>query len=247
MTGFYHSITSGAMLLCVLLFLVVVSNPDRAFALSLGGTVKAGGGTAYLGNVNKPSFQAGGGFVLDNMVSTKDLLNYRFSLSCSNLWNSIHKTRSYPYFASWSQGIYPFDYKVHSSKDIQSVMISLVNTLGFGVLRKENSRLWIGPEISLSTTHMGLRKLFSFNYGGGPVLGYDYVFKHVLVSIYGGFRVEGVYRYSEYKYLHYQWIDASTITPQWDTGMSHEMGYRISGHISLAVMMRVPKNFGTLP
>jgi len=173
----------------VLMFLLLAFSGGSAFALGLGfyGTVQGGGGNWELENQSGVKFydddgdtgRLGIGFALDTAVARDKLFNYRLNV-----------------------GLERFDIDFDNSGGTTGEFLGLAvdNTFGFGVMRTEKVRLWIGPRVRValyggdydndSTVDIGLFEfgvggVFGANFHVGPTvsLGFE---TGVMFSGYGG-------------------------------------------------------------
>ena len=121
----------------VLFFLIISPGATPLNALGIGGYGYGSFGVkpAYYNyiyqdsNVEKShgAFLAGGGLVIDTNCARDSIFNYRFSLGAgrSFIVNNALKPEK------------------------NTTKISLINTFGFGAVRTESFRLWLGPQVGI--------------------------------------------------------------------------------------------------
>ena len=101
------------------------------------------------------------GFVLDTTVARDSLFNYRLQIGYENV-------------------AYKLDHERWGKSDIALNGLAITNDLGFGVLRTNFMRLWLGPEIRLSyglgSMDEGPRQydIYFMGLGIGPVVGANF-------------------------------------------------------------------------
>lgn len=107
----------------IVLILVVVFTCCEVQAVGFGPYATLSTGT-YRGRIDNRGVSVGAGVMLDAAVVKDQFLNYRMKVG----------------YETWA--------------DDRDSMDTVVwrNALGFGLLRKESLRLWLGPELSLSYT-----------------------------------------------------------------------------------------------
>jgi hypothetical protein len=133
-----------------------------AGAVGLGANVDAGYGHASwsfdnqgIETINRDSACAyvGGGLVFDTAVERNTLFNYRLNLGIDQV--------SYPDFILPE---YYFATHFIPAGDLEMTRYKLVNSFGFGLVRTEGLRFWLGPQLLLSyaqgsetthTSHLG--------------------------------------------------------------------------------------------
>lgn len=118
-----------------------------AGAVGLGPSLDAGYGHAFWSfdnqgfeTINRDNTCAyfGGGLVFDTAVSTNTLFNYRLNLD----YNQV----SYP---DYIPPEYYFETHFIPAQDFEMGRFKMVNSFGFGVVRTERVRFWLGPQLSL--------------------------------------------------------------------------------------------------
>ncbi len=118
----------------------------------------------------------GFGFVLDTAVAMDNLFNYRLNVG---------------------YGKVNIDTKA-SGSDIEGKNYHLFNTFGFGVLRSELIRLWLGPQIGVgfirgeydSIPSSAKNKYDTFYFSVGLVTGINFnIGEFVTIGIDGGYRI----------------------------------------------------------
>jgi hypothetical protein len=140
---------------CALLFLATMfSAPPKAVASGFGlatgfgyGSVKE---TLMSGPNNFSETRESVGLVFDSNLGRDHVFNYRGTVSYQML-----QVRGYG---------------EHSNSD----GISIENDFGFRVIRNEQLRLWIGPEVKVEifdTSHSGNHPSGNLHFGVGPVVG----------------------------------------------------------------------------
>ncbi len=137
------------MLLGVLVLLVSVrAAPANAFGLGLFGDFS--GGKMIWDGKGAGFLTYGGGFVLDTNLASDVLFNYRLELGFGNLHSSYtaeetdYATQLY---LQQRTGTYIPVYRTVTKWE-NSLLLSTVHYFGFGVLRTQYVRLWLGPQIS---------------------------------------------------------------------------------------------------
>jgi len=83
-------------------------------------------------HIKSSDSKMGAGFVLDTNLAKDNLFNYRLNIGFAKITLDNEKT-SYSSF--------------YGIKDITGYEYHLYNTFGFGIVRTEEIRLWIGPQI----------------------------------------------------------------------------------------------------
>ena len=142
--------------------LACVLAPTQARAIGLGPYVSGGGGQlkADYGNAN---YKFGGiGLALDTAVAEDTLFNYRLQLGYARA---------------------SYDYSDGNRFEMRHIF-------GFGVLRTEQVRLWLGPQIGLDYEDFGGGSYVGANIG--PALGVNVQFGPVVslaVTVFGGYGV----------------------------------------------------------
>jgi hypothetical protein len=117
------------VLFCIFSFLLLASSLWAA-GIGIYGT----GGVNFSNwesNGSTPKSTAyfyGGGLVIDSNAARNELFGYRFTAG----YEQVRRIYPYPNFLNVS---------IHK--------FSMTHTLGFGVVRNENLRLWIGPQLGL--------------------------------------------------------------------------------------------------
>lgn len=138
--------------------LVLAFGASDASAIGIGFGVNIGSGDA---DKSFDGISAGSddlstadlGFVMDTNLSGDSTFNYRLTLAG----------------ASYEIKDSPFD-------DMSG--ITIINDFGFGIVKKPNFRLWMGPQLRLSWISQqsgnGQEELDLFSFGIGPVLGANF-------------------------------------------------------------------------
>jgi hypothetical protein len=139
----------------------------RAGAVGLGFYFGGGGGTAdweyeyksssgrkYTGSYDTEPRRAGLGMVFDTAVAEDTLINYRLNFG----------------YERW------FDEGEEKMHDFEGDSVVLRNALGFGALRNEKLRVWLGPQLSFSYVSGNPEDdekfdISLYGVGFGPVLG----------------------------------------------------------------------------
>jgi hypothetical protein len=144
---------------CIAVALVLGTSDARAAGFgiygSLGGDGSATWEDDYYGTSDKAkTAHQGAGFVLDTAVAKDSFFNYQLNLGYDEFTNEI-------------EGF-------GSEVKLSGLMIS--NSFGFGLVRTEGFRLWMGPEIRLAWpngSQSGVDYDF-FGAGVGPVVGMNF-------------------------------------------------------------------------
>ncbi len=108
---------------------VVVLSADSALAVGFGGYLETTSGTGTFDQFNEDVdvTKTGFGFVMDSNVSKRSVFNYRLHVGFNDM--SVE-----PETADF---------------DIDGNSISIDNAFGFGLVRTDDFRLWLGPEVHL--------------------------------------------------------------------------------------------------
>jgi hypothetical protein len=128
-----RNIVLFSMAFCITLFLFT----GYAHAYGIGGYVVLGGGdtawesdddyyTTYSDDSQDSFF--GFGFILDTAVADDSLLNYRLNLGVEY----------------WTMA---FD---KEDDDLSLTKLVITNTLGFGMMREDSYRIWLGPQLRVA-------------------------------------------------------------------------------------------------
>ncbi|MBU0674618.1 MAG: hypothetical protein KJ950_08265 [Proteobacteria bacterium] len=160
------------------LFLSLMALASTASATGFGGylNLESGSGTETAEVDDRNSYEtdmnySGGGlgFTLDNALRDERPVNYRFAIGLDSLT------------------------KEYNDADEDSTGIAMTHAWGFGLIRKQKFRVWIGPEIKVgfyagsedygnSSSDWVLLRL-----GGGPVVGFNFaVARHLVLSVTAG-------------------------------------------------------------
>ncbi len=143
------------------LFLIItvisihVYSENTAHSIGLGAYIEGGGGGAFYilpsgySERNSGQFFAGGGIMFDTSVSTNTLFNYRVGFAYN--W-----TRA----TTYTPPEYYLVNKVITPGNLDLNQIKLVNSFGFGVIRTETIRFWLGPQL-----------IFFYNWGDTTIIG----------------------------------------------------------------------------
>jgi hypothetical protein len=146
----------------LLLFLVMRSVPAHAFGIGLFGNFDGGQlwwdgyGTSY------DFLNYGGGLVFDTNLAGNSLFNYRMELGVSNIHSNYEADTPI--------------YGVYTTKYEDSIAISSVNYFGFGIVRSQYVRFWLGPQLTFGGT---VTNLTGFYAGLGVALGLNFNFGDV--------------------------------------------------------------------
>ncbi len=190
--------------LSVLLFVILCLNAvDSMAGFGFYGSIASGrgDGTAETTgfppqDVNFDTTYAGGGIVIDSSPDRDEVFNYRFNLGYEKL-----------------------TFK-NDTGDLKLNNYVLDQDFGFGLIRSEIVRFWLGPELRVSYAN-GTDPNFSdikykfWGFGGGPVAGIDFnISDSVTFSLKGG------YLYT--KYLGQQ--DAPGGSTDYDFNETHAFG-----------------------
>lgn len=137
------------------------------------------------------------GLVLDTAVAKDRLFNYRLNL-----------------------GYLKSTYKDDSGDKLELDGFAMTHSFGFGVLRTENVRLWLGPQLRFSyvtgSPKGGSDNYSQFGVGIAPVLGININLGPVVtLAVDGGYRFSsyfGTYDYTNYSYSGYSYSDTGSYT-----------------------------------
>ncbi len=122
-------------------------------------------------------YKIGGGFVFDTSVATDNFFNYRFQVGLSYL--KLFNNSNIP--------------------DIEGTGFQSYHNFGFGIIRNENLRIWLGPQIGVEilSAHYNINvneenednDFASICYSGGVIAGVNYNFDNKFSLCFdGGFR-----------------------------------------------------------
>ncbi len=118
------------------------------------------------------------GFILDTAVAKNNLFNYRLNLGITRM-KIDHE-----------EGFF----------DIEGFESQLINTFGFGIIRTEVMRLWIGPQISLGRIFgeydlqedKNRNKFDDVYIGTGAAAGFNlHIGERISLGLDGGYRISG--------------------------------------------------------
>ena len=177
--------TRQLRLTLMLIGLLVTSGPGSAIADGIGGYVEYSGysGSVSAGVSNDVSGERIGiGLAYDSNPDGDGIFNNRFDIGYVHTWASDTVNAD-------SYRSVEVDYELNG--------LSLNNAFGFGVVRRENFRLWIGPAIGLGFDfvdfgEIGNAKVLSV--GGGPQLGMNFkVTDRFLIALTAAYQYR--YRY----------------------------------------------------
>jgi len=191
---------------CVCLAAMFILGTSNAGAAGFGfyGTL-GGDRSSTWSNDNGPSYKVktehqGAGFVFDTAVAQDKFFNYQLNLG-------------YDEFTSKTAG---------SSNDLKLSGLMISNAFGFGIVRTDGFRLWMGPEIRLAWprgSHLGVDYDF-FGVGAGPVLGMN-------------FNLPGTVSFTAkagYQFMHYNGTaDTSTSHTSYDNDIREHLVYVMFG------------------
>jgi hypothetical protein len=211
---------SAFSIIAIILFFVTSQKPVHSFGL--GAFIEGGGGgTFYLmpgfDDRNSGQFFIGGGFIFDTAVSTNTLFNYRACFA----YNWTRATAYTPPEYYLVSKIIPPD-----NQDLNQ--IKLINSFGFGLIRNETMRLWLGPQLNFfytwgDTTILGRYGTWNINrkdtmsiggVGFGFVLGVNFNFTGLVsLATEAGLRlnIAGGSTYGTYTYNASSGKDATSV------------------------------------
>jgi len=163
-----------------------------AYALGLGMYIPLGAGESdhtidrdfvFDTEFEDDSSYNGFGFVLDTNVAGKSTFNYRLNVGFEN-------------------GEYDLDTNFgNNSRSVDYERIVADNTFGFGVVKTENVRLWVGPQIRVAYLHIDEARRWGQNeelnalgIGLGPAIGVNFhLGPTVSLGIDSGYRITKYY------------------------------------------------------
>jgi hypothetical protein len=190
----------------------------------------------------------GGGMLIDTDLTPNDRVIYRFNLGIENISDFYYKksdvkvqTRS----RQNSQNVFtvPTFYTVTNKSivNIYTLGITIVQTVGFGLLRAKYATLWLGPEIILGYLNGGVKQLMGCQGGMGLAMGLNLNLSSVYtIAFTGSARGSMVYRYMKYSTVaYYDGIIDDNITPIMTTKSENETRLRYMGQVSVAVIYRM--------
>ena len=186
---------AGVLLVAAGIIFSSPSGSDNAHAFGVGGYLTYGSGNvdfeerydpedlwASLDNKGDQS-HFGIGFVFDTAVAKNKLFNYRLQIGYEAVEYDIHTVFNKDTGVDLSGFVTDFTVDVD--------MIVFDNSFGFGIVRKENFRLWIGPQLRVGylsghgklTDVVGTVFDLDFDgvvYGFAPVVGANFHFENNL-------------------------------------------------------------------
>jgi hypothetical protein len=165
------------MLRSVLVAILVLTSIQSAWAIGFGAYFEYG--NVFDATLEDDGFDFdydedhfGAGLSVDTNVASDKLFNYRLDL-----------------------GYQRVEQDFHSGPGLDGDGLVLDNAFGFGVLRNENVRLWIGPGVRLSFDFFDSKGFdgFDFGIGAGPVIGLNiHTGDLVSLGVTGGYQVSYV-------------------------------------------------------
>lgn len=149
---------------CLAVFLLCSFFPADAMAIGLGLNLTGGVGSTEW-EVEQDFFpyseweedvdvtRVGLGLILDTTVAKNRLFNYRLNIGCEAV-----------------------DYDIDGGGTFETEGCFMAHDFGFGIIRKKNLRLWVGPELRLSYSegeleNVSTTELHMATIGIGPVVG----------------------------------------------------------------------------
>jgi opacity protein-like surface antigen len=228
------------------LFILLICSATSYFTPDAGaigiGVYGNGGGGQIMWDNNTPEMRFGGGFILDTNCAGNNLFNYRLNLGVNSL---ITKYQSYDEYWIYSQSAFQLipnsSYEKIYMKGTTSVEISMSHVFGFGVLRTQNIRLWLGPEVFLAGTTGHVKGVTA---GLGIALGLNInIGDSFTISISGSGRLRGGYR--DYNYTkRFTAVDPTTIYPvALYPESKRQVGVGVDGLAIIAFMYRINDKF----
>lgn len=129
-------------LMAVAAFIIISS--IGAYAIGIGGYGMFGYGETMYSNPVIPftnydmhgSYIAGGGLVIDANCSGTKLFNYRIAIGAAQTFSAK---------------------KNHWVEPGKTTRVQMMNTFGLGIVRRERFRLWIGPQVGITTLYGSYR------------------------------------------------------------------------------------------
>jgi len=142
---------------CIYLLFIIytIMNSMTAWALGIG--VYFSGGYSYdkwetstfhnsqkfsLEYLNKVIY--GGGIILDTCAAKNEIFNYRLNVGIER-YNIDPYKKTKPYDHIMKNDID----NLITLKNVKIQRLGIINTFGFGILKRKNFRLWIGPQLGL--------------------------------------------------------------------------------------------------
>jgi len=93
-----------------------------------------------LGYLNKTMY--GGGIILDTCAAKNEIFNYRLNVGIERYnIDPLKNTNLFDHFKNNNVT------NSISLKNVKIQRLGIINTFGFGILKRENFRLWIGPQL----------------------------------------------------------------------------------------------------
>ncbi len=218
-------------------------------------------------------WSAGGGLVVDTAVARDKLFNYRFTLGCDQENGFQYIDKPVPYtFRLMTMNSGPTTLTMDqtrslfykSKQQIKPLSIKMSHAFGFGVLRTQIVRLWLGPELSVSgmiDKTFNVKRLWGIRGGLGLILGLNInPGDLVTLSFTASGRAEYAYRCSSYKKYSISYT-TTTMTPPGTMPFPAIMpygdeksrpvskkglkdkGFRFGGQLNVAILFRVGDNY----
>jgi hypothetical protein len=198
---FEREVMRKIAVLCIGLVAALFLGISAAHAAGFGFYGSMGGDrSSTWSNDNSPSYKVktihqGAGFAFDTAVAEDRFFNYRLELG-------------YDEFASKAAG----------GNEVKLSGLIISNDFGFGIVRTDGFRLWMGPEIRLAWprgSNLGVDYDF-FGVGAGPVLGMNFNLPGTV-----SFTVK-----AGYQFMHYNGTaDSSTSSTSYDNDIREHLVY----------------------
>jgi len=190
---------------CIAVALVLGTSDARAAGFGIYGSLGGDGSATWEEDVysslnpsyNTKTAHQGAGFMLDTAVAKDSFFNYQLNLG-------------YDGFTSKTPG--------SSSDDVKLGGLMISNSFGFGIVRTEGFRLWMGPEIRLawpSGSNSGFDYDF-FGAGVGPVVGMNFNLPGTV-----SFMVKAGYQFMTYNGT----VDSTTTYSSYDWKLKEKLIY----------------------
>ncbi|MCU0846541.1 MAG: hypothetical protein MUD12_01480 [Spirochaetes bacterium] len=145
----------------IMLFFVLTVFELSSFAIGFGGYVNGGLGQTMWGTSRTSSEKhIGFGGIFDTNVGSDSLFNYRFSFSADKYVSKINR--------SGKRVNFPFEPPVIiventlNSGRLKFYRYGIENIFGFGLIRTDKIRFWVGPGLGINYSEIERTRIFSY-------------------------------------------------------------------------------------
>lgn len=202
--SFKEDIMKKVLVLCVCFATVLLLGTSDARAAGFGiyGSMGGDGSATWTddSSLGSSSYKVktahqGAGFVLDTAVARDSFFNYQLNLGYDEFTNKFPG----------------------SSSDLKLGGLMISNSFGFGIVRTEGFRLWMGPEIRLAWPN-GSQSGWDYDFFGagvGPVVGMN-------------FNLPGTVSFvvkAGYQFMNYEGQAESATSSSWDLDIKERLIY----------------------